>query len=136
MGANKERHRIENKHCQIARHEDQSERSYWMEHRGQFSVPPEKEGPKKYRGQMCPRGLALHHPAAAVLLDYATGGCPVKTGKPWTREEIVAAVERGPHVSALVPEAMEQFASEVWEKERKGQCRVVLWDDIKDNPPE
>jgi hypothetical protein len=47
-----------------------------------------------------------------------------------------AAVERGPHSSALDPEAIEQLKIEIAEKERIGQCKVVLWDDIKDNPPE
>jgi len=45
------------------------------------------------------------------------------------------AIAQGPHVSALNPEAMAQLAAEVAEKEKKGQARVVLWDDIKDNPP-
>jgi hypothetical protein len=47
-----------------------------------------------------------------------------------------AAVERGPHVSALQPEAIEQLKTEVAEKVRVGQCRVVEWDNIKDDPPE
>jgi hypothetical protein len=45
------------------------------------------------------------------------------------------AVERGPHVSALNPEAIAQMAEEVEEKVRKGQVRVVEWDMIKHNPP-
>ena len=60
----------------------------------------------------------------------------MRTGKPWTRDEMQAAVEKRPHVSALIPEAMEQFAAGVAKKERQGQCRVVLWDNIKANPPE
>ena len=46
-----------------------------------------------------------------------------------------AAIEKGPHVSALVPEAMEQLQSEVEAKVKCGQCRVVKWDDIKHDPP-
>ena len=77
------------------------------------------------KGAMCPSGLALHHEAADTLLQYATKGCPTKTGKPWTREEITAAVERGPHVSAMDPEAMQQLAAEVAAKAKQGQCTVV-----------
>jgi uncharacterized protein YeeX (DUF496 family) len=46
-----------------------------------------------------------------------------------------AAIDRGPHVSALVPEAMKQLQLEVNDKVRKGQAKVVLWDNIKDDPP-
>jgi hypothetical protein len=84
---------------------------------------------------MCPSNLALHHPAAATLLKYASGGCPANTGKPWTKEEIQAAIDRGPHVSAMDPEAMEQLQQEVHKKVKKGQARLVLWDEIKKNPP-
>ena len=84
---------------------------------------------------MCPSNVALDHPAKEVLLQYAQDGCPVETGKQWTRQMIEAAVLRGPHVSALVPEAMEQLQSEVAEKEKNDQVRVVNWDDIKDDLP-
>jgi hypothetical protein len=84
---------------------------------------------------MCPRGLALHHPAAAKLLEYATGGCPANTGRNWSKEQIWAAVERGPHVSALNPDAIKQLKGEIADKVKVGQCKVVLWDDIKDDPP-
>ena len=46
-----------------------------------------------------------------------------------------AAIEKGPHASALEPAAMLQLSSEAAEKEAKGQCKIVLWDDIKNNPP-
>lgn len=36
---------------------------------------------------------------------YATGGCPVNTGKPCTKEMIHAAVERGPHGGVDMEEA-------------------------------
>ena len=50
---------------------------------------------------MEPRGRALVHPAGPLLLEYAREGCPVNVGRPWSKEEIVAAAERGPHKSAL-----------------------------------
>lgn len=74
---------------------------------------------------MRPRGLALEHPAAGVLLDYAMGGCPVQAGRQWTQHELEAAIARGPHVSALVPEAMEQLQQEVGDKVKKGQVQLV-----------
>ena len=84
---------------------------------------------------MCPQNVALHHPAAATLLKYATGGCPVESGKPWTKQQMSAAVKRGPHISALDPAAIDAHLADVKEKMANNQCRVVLWDEIKDNPP-
>ena len=45
------------------------------------------------------------------------------------------AVERGPHQSALDPEAMKYFEKEVLDKVAQGQARLVNWDDIKHDPP-
>ena len=84
---------------------------------------------------MCPTSLALDHPDANVLLDYAKGGCPVNSGHPWTLEMMEAAIDKGPHSSALDPEASHQLQAEVAAKVKIGQCRVVLWDDIKHTPP-
>ena len=84
---------------------------------------------------MCPQGLALQHPAASLLKEWATFGCPAMTGRDWTVKEMTAAVERGPHESSLTNEAIQHFAAEVLEKVATGQARVVNWDDIKDNPP-
>ena len=46
-----------------------------------------------------------------------------------------AAIDRGPHQSAMEPNALEHFQLEVTEKVTNGQARVILWDDIKMNPP-
>lgn len=84
---------------------------------------------------MCPSGLASHHPAADLLLDYLMKGCPTKTGAPWTKEQMQEAIDRGPHETAMDPLAIEQLATELEAKVKKKQCKVVLWDDIKHNPP-
>jgi hypothetical protein len=70
-----------------------------------------------------------------MLAEWATLGCPTKTGQPWTKEEMWEAVARGPHQSALSPDALQHFATEAEQKVRMGQAKLVLWDDIKDNPP-
>jgi hypothetical protein len=80
---------------------------------------------------MCPAGLALHHPAAPRLLQYATKGCPVLTGKPWSVEQMEAAIARGPHTSAMESEAIDQLTTEVSEKVASGQARLVEWESIK-----
>jgi hypothetical protein len=56
-------------------------------------------------------------------------------GHDWIVAEIQSAIDRGPHKSALEPEALAHFAAEVPDKVEKGQARVVWWDDIKENHP-
>ena len=60
--------------------------------------------------------LALHHPAAETLMGYATHGCPTHMDRPWTQEEITAAVHTGSHISALDSKAMAILANTVQEK--------------------
>jgi hypothetical protein len=134
-GDNKRQLKRENKSKRIEKQINQEPVSHWTTYEGQFKMPPEIEGIDEWEGQMCPSGLALHHPAAATLLEYATGGCPTNTGNPWTKQQMQEAVDRGPHVSALDPEAIVQMEEEVADKVRIGQARLVSWDDIKENPP-
>ena len=84
---------------------------------------------------MDPVGPALTHPAADLLTEYATFGCPANTGADWTIDELQAAIDVGPHVSALVPDAMHQLQEEVAAKTDNGQVKVFLWDDLKKNLP-
>jgi hypothetical protein len=135
-GANKRQLRRENKAKRIRMQEAAAETSFWATHAGEFEVPEKKKVLEEWRNMMCPTNLALDHPAAEELLKYATGGCPTNTGQPWTKEMITAAVERGPHVSALDPAAIQQLKAEIEDKVRVGQCRVLLWDEIKEDPPE
>ncbi len=82
-----------------------------------------------------PQGLALRHEAVGLLAEWAQFGCPTRTGQDWSLAEIQAAIDRGPHQSALKPNAIGHFAEEVSSKVTKGQARVVFWDDIKSNHP-
>jgi len=84
---------------------------------------------------MCPSGLALQHPAAPLLLQYATKGCPVMTGQPWTKSQLQAAIDRGPHQSALSPDTIAQLHDKVHEKVRNGQACLVKWASIQDRLP-
>jgi hypothetical protein len=76
----------------------------------------------------------MTHPAAEMLLDWATFGCPTKTGKPWSRSGLEEAIARGPHQSALSPKAIKHFALEIREKFQTKQAQVVEWDSIKEKP--
>ena len=141
-GLSKKRLRKENKQRRIQMQSEQEKVQTWRRHRGATELPEDCPKPterilgdKGYRGQMCPSGLALHHPAAGKLFEYATKGCPALTGKQWSREMIEQAVLRGPHATAMEPSAMEQFQREAEEKSKLGQCKIVDWESIRDNPP-
>ena len=84
---------------------------------------------------MFPRNIALNHPAAASLLEYAYNGCPVDCGKNWTTEQMEAAILRGAHPSAKVPEAAAACRAEALERVNDGCAKIVKWSDIKHNPP-
>ena len=92
--------------------------------------------PMKIRGLVTPRWRAMQHPAAPLLLEYARVGCPVDVGRDWTLEELEAAVARGPHVSALVPDAIEQIQLEARDKEAQGFAKIFLWEDLKKTLPQ
>ena len=47
-----------------------------------------------------------------------------------------AAIERGPHKGTLVPGTMEYARKKAWAKEKAGQCKIVKWKDINDDPPQ
>jgi hypothetical protein len=85
--------------------------------------------------KMAPQGLALKHEAADLLSNWEQFWCPTQTGRDWTLEEIQAAINRGPHKSALKPNAIAHYKEEVRDKVAKGQACVALWDDIKHNHP-
>jgi len=112
--------------------------SQWTRHDGATLLDPEHWEQRTKTAEareMAPQGLALKHEAAELLTDWEKIGCPTQTGRDWSLTEIQAAIDRGPHKSALEPDAIAHFAEEVADKVAKGQARVVLWDDIKDNHP-
>jgi hypothetical protein len=110
--------------------------TYWNTHQVESTIKPEKDPVyPQYRGEMRPSGEALNHPAAEMLLQYAQKGCPAVTGTDWTLDQLEAAVQRGPHRSALQPAAIAQHAKELDEKIAKGQARVFKWSELKKNLP-
>ena len=52
-------------------------------------------------------------------------------GRDWSLEELQAAVDKGPHVSALEPDAIEQIQIEAKEKERQGFAKMYTWEWLK-----
>jgi hypothetical protein len=48
---------------------------------------------------------------------------------------LYAALDKGAHPSAMEPEASSQLRAESLEKAAQGFCRLVPWNDVKDDPP-
>ena len=92
--------------------------------------------PKQFVGLVLPRGAALDHPAAPMLLEFATHGCKAGIDTQWTTEMIEAAITRGAHPSALQPEPAKQLREETLEKVAQGYARLIPWDSIKQSPPQ
>jgi len=67
--------------------------------------PAQSKYPIAFCGCMHPDPSMQHHPVYPLLFEYATEGCPIDCGMPWTREHLEAAIARGPHISAKEPEA-------------------------------
>jgi hypothetical protein len=86
-------------------------------------------------GLMWPRGIANLHPAATLLHQYSDHGCPVDCGKDWTTEQIIAAILRGPHISAHNPIAKQCLIDEAFEKQRGGYAKIIKFKEIKNNIP-
>ena len=81
-GADTPKHRIENKHRRRALLASQQPQTQWRVYQGDFDLPDPVAPLKTHRGEMCPADVALHHPAADLLKEWATYGCPTQTGKP------------------------------------------------------
>ena len=112
-GVDKGQHCKENKQNRLLKQSMQGSKDYWYHHTGEFSIPSTNQCPKTYKGYICPAGFSLKNPDAVKLLQFATKGYPIMTGKPWTLNKIEEAIYRGPHMSALQPVAMKIMAEDV-----------------------
>ena len=128
--------RKENRQKRHSRQEEQVPQSYWSNHEEKFVLPDEMPPPGKHINNMCSLGLEFRQPTYETLLKYATGGCPVRTGHNCTKEEINAAVLRGPYESALVDDAIAHFVDEAKDKVASKHARLVLYDYINGITPE
>ena len=85
-GANKNKMHSENRRRQRTLQQAQTTQTLWENHTSTRVLPAtaaDKSRPA-HRNYMCPAELALTHPAAETLLDWATFGCPTKTGNNWS----------------------------------------------------
>ena len=84
---------------------------------------------------MFPQNDVLQHPFGNTLRNYTFHGCPVDCGPNWSKEQIEQAVQDGPNTSARDPLAAKCCREEALKKVDEGFCRIVNWDDLKNNIP-
>jgi hypothetical protein len=70
------------------------------------------------------------HPFVATLEQWAAGVSAL-CGEPWSEAAICAAIERGPHTSALTPEARDLIDEEMKYQIQAGFSEMVLWRTIQ-----
>ena len=85
----------------------------------------EANKPVKIRGLMAPRMRALDHPAAPLLKEYASQGCPVDVGRDWTLEELEAAIEKGPTRQQRSQTQLDRYKSRPETKPSRGLQRYT-----------
>jgi hypothetical protein len=84
--------------------------------------------------QPTPLGVVLGHPFGKTLQKWRTG-VPVDCGKPWSQEAIQAAIARGPHKTALLPEAIPLVHEDIAHQVKAGFSEIINWDEIKHSLP-
>ncbi len=113
----------------------QPQRTHWTTSKGEFFLPKDLFLTTPSDLQTRPVGLATSHSAGPLLNKWATFGCPTMTGRPWSTQQMEAAIARGPHKLALTAAAILHFAPKIKEKVVASQACMIKWDDIKHNPP-
>jgi hypothetical protein len=84
---------------------------------------------------MQPQPLAAGHPFFPTLHQWGTEGVPVDCGPGWEWDAVLAAVARGPHLSAMDPENIPLVHEDVQYQVDAGFSKIVLWDDLKKLKP-
>eukprot|EP00978_Attheya_sp_CCMP212_P018360 scaffold50114_cov54-Attheya_sp.AAC.1 len=98
------------------------------------NMPHEKKRGKVHRSLMRPAAWMDLHPFSPTLHKWEKG-VPVDCGEDWSRETIGLAIAKGPHASALTPEARKLVLEDVVYQVEAGFSRIITWESIKENPP-
>ena len=88
----------------------------------------------KRRRLMDPEPWMRFHPFVATLEQWATG-VPVDCGGAWSQAAIETAVTRGPHTSALTPDARLLIAEEMEYQVNAGFSEILPWAEVRKPAP-
>jgi hypothetical protein len=83
---------------------------------------------------MSPAACVNFHPFTETLRKWEEG-VPVDCGEDWTKTQIEAAIQQGPHKSALNPEAIALIEEDVAYQVRAGYAQVVEWKALQKQMP-
>jgi hypothetical protein len=89
---------------------------------------------KTQKRLLSPSACVNFHPFTETLRQWEEG-VPVDCGEDWTSEMIEAAIQQGPHKSALTPESITLIEEDVAYQVRAGYAQVVNWETLKENLP-
>ena len=84
---------------------------------------------------MRPNGPALQHPAAQLLIDFATDGPSTGIDLEHPLSVLKAAIQRGAHPSAAQLDAAKALRLETLEKVEQGFARLIPWKELLKHLP-
>jgi hypothetical protein len=76
----------------------------------------------------------MSHPFGAQLASWTTG-VSVDCGDEWSREAVELALARGPHPTAIAPDAVSLVLKDIGYQVKAGFTEVVFWDEIRNDLP-
>ena len=86
---------------------------------------------RRQRGDLS--SLQFQHPARRLLADYKSRGAPVKlTTSPWSRHQLLSALDRGPHKSCY--EYMDFLQDEFVDMIQKLQWVILPFSSVEHLP--
>ena len=91
---------------------------------------PHKLAQGKRRKLMDPEPWMRFHPFVETLERWSNG-VPVDCGPPWSQKAMVTAVSRGPHTSALTPDARQLITDEMDYQVAAGFSEIMTWAEVQ-----
>ena len=91
--------------------------------------------PVSIRRLVVPRWHVNMYLAAGLLHEYVKHDCPVAVGRDRTIEELEAGVKKGPHISALALDKIDQMQVEAREREKQVFAKIFNREKLKENLP-
>jgi hypothetical protein len=97
----------------------------------QKDLHPTNQAQGETTSLMQPQAHMDGHPFAPTLHEWSDVGYPVDCGPDWAWETIEAAVQRGPHKSAMDPENRETVGDGIAYQVKAGFCKIYSWKEIQ-----
>jgi hypothetical protein len=89
----------------------------------------------KQKKLMSPSASCVNfHPFTETLRDWEEG-VPVDCGDNWTRNQIDAAIQQGPHTLALTLESIDLIKEDVAYQVQAGYAEIVEWESLQHQIP-